>query len=76
MKNKKVLKMEKTTVQLTKETKKRLEQEKASSRDTYEDVVRELLTEREQRLKKEIEKARKRGKYYKLDEIKEEFNLK
>lgn len=68
--------MGKTTVQLTKETKKRLEQEKASSRDTYEDVVRELLTEREQRLKKEIEKARKRGKYYKLDEIKEEFNLK
>ncbi|MFW5902345.1 MAG: hypothetical protein ACOCTT_00445 [archaeon] len=68
--------MEKTTVQLTKETKKKLEQEKSSPRETYEKVVRELLTEREQRLKKEIEKAKKRGKHYSLEEIKEEFNLK
>ncbi|MFP4116169.1 MAG: antitoxin VapB family protein [Candidatus Aenigmatarchaeota archaeon] len=48
-----------TTVQVSEETKKRLEEEKDYSRESYDEVIRELIDERESRLKKKIEKAKK-----------------
>lgn len=48
-----------TTVQVSERTKERLKEEKDFPRETYEDVISELLDEREMRLKKKIEKAKK-----------------
>ncbi|GEM_PF-3400363 len=48
-----------TTVQVSSETKKKLDEEKDHPKETYDEVIRELVEERESRLKKKIEKAKK-----------------
>ncbi len=48
-----------TTVQVSEKTKKRLEEEKDFPRETYDEIISELLDEREARLKKRIEEAKK-----------------
>ncbi|KXA94244.1 hypothetical protein AKJ65_04965 [candidate division MSBL1 archaeon SCGC-AAA259E19] len=48
-----------TTVQVSSETKKKLDEEKDHPKETYEEVIRELVEERESRLKKKIDKAKK-----------------
>ncbi len=48
-----------TTVQVSEKTKKRLEEEKDHPRESYDEVIRELMDERELRLKKKIDKAKK-----------------
>ena len=48
-----------TTVQVSKETKRRLEEEKTHPRETYDEVIQELLTEHEINLKKKIDRAKK-----------------
>lgn len=47
-----------TTVQVSEELKRRLEEEKDHPRETYDEVISELLAERETRLKKKIERAK------------------
>lgn len=47
-----------TTVQVSEDTRERLEEEKDHSRESYDDVIRELIHEREARLKQKIEKAK------------------
>lgn len=47
-----------TTVQVSKETKRRLEEEKAHPRETYDEVIQELLDEHEMNLKKKIDRAK------------------
>lgn len=48
-----------TTLQVSRETKKRLEEEKNHPRETYGEVIKMLLEEKEQRLKEKIERAKK-----------------
>lgn len=48
-----------TTVQVSSETKKKLDEEKDHPKETYDEVIRDLIEEREARLKKKIEKAKK-----------------
>ncbi|MDY6789092.1 MAG: antitoxin VapB family protein [Candidatus Nanohaloarchaea archaeon] len=48
-----------TTVQVSDETQKRLEEAKDHPRETFDEVIIELLDEREARLKKKIERAKK-----------------
>ncbi len=48
-----------TTVQVSKETKRRLEEEKIHPRETYDEVIQELLNEHEMNLKKKIDRAKK-----------------
>lgn len=47
-----------TTVQVSSETKKKLDEEKDHPKETYDEVIRDLVEEREARLKKKIEKAK------------------
>lgn len=63
-----------TTVQISKEIKERLEAEKDHPRETYDEVISELLAEREMRLKKRIEKAKKQ-KSIPHEKVKEMLDL-
>lgn len=47
-----------TTVQVSEDTRARLEEEKDYPRETFDEVIKELLDEREARLKKKIERAK------------------
>lgn len=48
-----------TTVQISERTKKRLKEEKDHPKEPYDEVISDLLDEREMRLKKRIEEAKK-----------------
>lgn len=48
-----------TTVQVSQKTKKRLKDKKDYPRETYDEVISELLDEKEVRLKEKIERAKK-----------------
>lgn len=63
-----------TTVQVSEETKKRLEEEKDYSRESYDEVIRELIDEREARLKKKIKKA-KEQESVSHEEVKEALGI-
>jgi predicted transcriptional regulator len=70
-----------TTVQISEELRDTLAQRKLYEKETYEEVIRDLLEdsmELSDETKKEIEQARKEiaaGKYYTMEEIKKEFGL-
>jgi len=63
-----------TTIRVSRETKDQLEGEKDYKNETYDEVVRELLLERERRLKNKIEKA-KEQEGIPLEEVKEQLGL-
>lgn len=48
-----------TTVQVSNKTKRRLDEEKSHPRETYDEVIQELLTEHEMNLKKKIDRAKR-----------------
>lgn len=74
-----------TTIQINEETKSMLDNIKNYPRETYEDVIKKLLTivaeenmELSEETKKEIEVARaeiKQGKYKTLEQVKKELKL-
>ena len=75
-----------TTVQLSENTKHKLDSLKDYSRETYEDVIKKLIEiiaeenmELSEETKKDIEDARKQfreGKFATLKEVKKELKLK
>lgn len=70
-----------TTIQIDKKTKKKLDAMKISSRDTYNDVIEQLIEdslELSEETKKDIQKALEdyeKGRVSTLDEVKKELGL-
>ena len=73
--------MKTTTIQISKELQEKLEARKISDRESYEDVIADLLEdtlELSEETKKHLrrsEKDIKEGKTYTLEQIKKEFRL-
>ena len=71
-----------TTIQISEKLKKELTRKKLSSRETYENIIWDLLEdtiELNEMTKKELEKSRKEiraGKVSTLGQIKKELNIK
>jgi len=74
--------METTTIQISKELQKKLEAKKMFEKESYEEVIFNLLEdtmELSEETKKNIEQSRadiKAGRDYTLEQIKREFRLK
>jgi len=74
--------METTTIQISKELQKKLEAKKMFDKESYEEVIFNLLEdtmELSEETKKNIEQSRadiKAGRVYTLEQIKREFRLK
>jgi len=74
--------METTTIQISKELQKKLEAKKMFEKESYEEVIFNLLEdtmELSEETKKNIEQSRadiKAGRVYTLEQIKREFRLK
>lgn len=67
-----------TTIQVSKELKKHLENMKMNKGETYEDVIWDLIEDKlelSDETLKHIEKARKEKKFYTLEEVKKELGL-
>ena len=70
-----------TTIQVSENLQNELIKKKVSSRETYEEVIWDLIEDTKEineETKKEIEEARKQiqdGKFYTLAEVKKELNL-
>jgi predicted transcriptional regulator len=70
-----------TTIQISKELKQELAKKKLSNRETYESVIWDLIEdtiELNANTKKELEESRKdikAGKFYHLNQIKRELNI-
>jgi len=70
-----------TTIQISSELQTELAKRKIFTRETYEDVIWDLIDDTKElskETKKSIEKARddiKKGKFYTLDQVKEELGL-
>jgi predicted transcriptional regulator len=71
----------KTTIQISEELKKELAKKKLSNRETYESIIWDLIEdtiELNENAKKELGESRKEikaGKFYHLDQIKRELNI-
>lgn len=74
--------METTTIQISRELQEKLEARKISERESYEEVITDLLEdtmELSEETKKDLrqsEKDIKEGRVYTLEQIKKEFGLK
>ena len=70
-----------TTIQISQELKKELDQKKFSKNETYEEIIWDLVEdnmELSEQAKKEIKEARediKKGKFYTLAQVKKELGL-
>jgi predicted transcriptional regulator len=70
-----------TTIQISEELKEKLSDRKISKKDTYEEIIWDLLEdtmELNEQTKKEIEIARKEikeGKFYTHEQVKKELGL-
>jgi len=70
-----------TTIQISEKLKKELAKKKLSNRETYENIIWDLIEdtiELNERTKKELEESRKEikaGRFYHLDQIKKELNI-
>lgn len=70
-----------TTIQISKELQNKLNERKFSDRDTYEEVIWDLVEdtkELNEQTKKEIEEAReeiKKGNFYTLSQVKKKLVL-
>lgn len=73
--------METTTIQISRNLQKELEQRKLVANESYEEVIEDLIEdtmELSEETKRDIEKAErdiKEGRIYTLEQIKKEFNL-
>ena len=73
--------METTTIQISRELQKKLEERKIVANESYEEVIADLIEdtlELSEETKRNIalsERDIKKGKMFNLDQIKREFNL-
>ncbi len=73
--------MESTTIQISKNLKKELDKMKIFDRETYEEVIWDIIEDTKEiseETKKEIEEARKeiaRGEFVTLSEIKKKYSI-
>ncbi|MCJ7666650.1 MAG: hypothetical protein MUO59_07945 [Actinobacteria bacterium] len=71
-----------TTIQISEKLKNALAKKKLSNRETYENIIWDLLEdtiELNEKTKKELKESReeiKAGKFYNLDQIKKELKIK
>jgi predicted transcriptional regulator len=70
-----------TTIQISEELKKELAKKKLSNRETYENIIWDLIEDTiklNKETMKELEESRKEikaGKFYHLDQIKKELSI-
>ncbi len=70
-----------TTIQLSTETKAKLDKMRVSKRDTYNDIIENLIEdsmELSEEAKKDIEEAMedyKQGRVYSMDEVKKDLGI-